>query len=204
MRKFKALVMAAALFLALLPAEAPGKETIMRIFLGDSLTAGHDWARVFPPAVNLGIGGDTCAGVWARSDEVVDLKPTEIFLQIGINDFLRGASPGEILEGHLRIWDELAARLPDTRLRVISLLPYLEAALPGLPPNLEIIHINTALAEEADRRELVFIDLFRDLADEDKQLRLDFTSDGVHLTPLAYKVWAERLRAFIMESGGPL
>ena len=172
----------------------------MRVFLGDSLTAGHDWARAFPPAVNLGIGGDTCAGVWGRLGEVVDLGPAEIFLQIGINDFLRGASPEDILEGHLRIWDELAARRPEAHLRIISMLPYLEAALPGLQPNLEIIRLNAALAEEAGRRGLVFIDLFRDLADEDKQLRLDYTSDGVHLTPLAYKVWAERLRAFILEA----
>ena len=176
----------------------------MRVFLGDSLTAGHDWARAFPPATNLGIGGDTCAGVWARLDEVIDLGPTEIFLQIGINDFLRGASPEDILEGHLNIWDELAARLPEARLRVISLLPYLEAALPGLQPNLELIRLNAALAEEANRRGLTFIDLFSEMADEDKQLHLDFTSDGVHLTPLGYKVWAERLRAFILEAGGPL
>jgi len=175
----------------------------MRVFLGDSLTAGHDWARAFPPAVNLGINGDTCGGVWARLDEVVGLDPAEIFLQIGINDFLRGAPPEEILEGHLRIWDELAARLPGARLRVISLLPYLEAALPGLQPNLELIRLNAALAEEAGRRGLVFIDLFRDLADEDNQLRLDCTSDGVHLTPLAYKIWAGRLSPFFSEAGSP-
>jgi len=170
---------------------------MLKIFLGDSLTAGHDWARDFPPAVNLGIGGDTCGGVWARLDEVVDLDPAEIFLQIGINDFLRGAPPAEILAGHLRIWDELAERLPLARLRVVSMLPYLEAALPGLPPNLDLILLNQALAEEAGGRGLVFIDLFRDLADEDNQLRLDYTSDGLHLTPLAYKVWSEKLREFL-------
>jgi len=175
----------------------------MRVFLGDSLTAGHDWARAFPPAVNLGLDGDTCAGVWVRLDEVVDLDPSEIFLQIGINDFLRGASPWEILAGHQRIWDELAARLPGAGLRVISLLPYLEAALPGLQPNLELIRLNAALAEEAGRRGLVFIDLFRDLADEDNQLRLEATSDGVHLTARGYEIWAERLRTFISGAGGP-
>jgi len=174
----------------------------MRVFLGDSLTAGHDWARVFPPAVNLGLDGDTCGGVWARLDEVVDLKPAEIFLQIGINDFLRGAPPEEILEGHLRIWDELAARLPGARLRVVSLLPYLEAALPGLPPNLELILLNSALAEEAGRRGLVFLDLFGDLADEDHQLRLDYTSDGLHLARRGYEIWAERLRPLMSPGAG--
>jgi len=174
----------------------------MRVFLGDSLTAGHDWARAFPPAVNLGLDGDTCGGVWARLDEVVDLNPAEIFLQIGINDFLRGAPPEEILEGHLRIWDELAARLPGARLRIVSLLPYLEAALPGLPPNLELILLNAALAEEAGRRGLVFLDLFGDLADEDNQLRLDYTSDGLHLALRGYEIWAERLRPLMSPEAG--
>jgi lysophospholipase L1-like esterase len=193
--------MAAALFPALVPAGTSGREAIMRVFLGDSLTAGHDWARAFPPAVNLGIDGDTCAGVWVRLDEAVDLHPAEIFLQIGINDFLRGAPPEEIFRGHLRIWDELAARLPGARLRVISLLPYLETALPGLPPNLELILLNADLAQEAARRGLDFIDLFRDLADEDNQLRLDCTSDGLHLSPLGYKIWAERLGPFLPAAG---
>ena len=188
------------LLLALLAAESPAKETRLanlKIFLGDSLTEGHNWARDFPPAVNLGIGGDTCGGVWARLGEVVDLNPAEIFLQIGINDFLRGAPPDEILAGHLRIWDELAERLPASRLRVVSMLPYLEAALPGLPPNLELILLNAALAEEAGRRGLVFIDLFRDLADADNQLRLDCTSDGLHLAPPGYKIWSDKLREFL-------
>jgi lysophospholipase L1-like esterase len=81
------------------------------------------------------------------------------------------------------------------------MLPYLEASLPGLPPNLELILLNAALAEEAAKRGLAFIDLFRDLADEDNQLRLDCTSDGLHLAPPGYKIWAERLRQFL--SGGP-
>jgi lysophospholipase L1-like esterase len=192
-----------ALLLALPAMEGSAKETRLanlKIFLGDSLTEGHDWARAFPPAVNLGFGGDTCGGVWARLGEVVGLDPDEIFLQIGINDFLRGAPPEEILAGHLRIWGELADRLPRARLRVVSMLPYLEASLPGLPPNRELILLNAALAEEAGRRGLVFIDLFRDLADEDNQLRLDCTSDGLHLTPLAYKIWADKLKDIM---GGP-
>jgi lysophospholipase L1-like esterase len=169
----------------------------MRVFIGDSLTAWHDWARAFPPAANLGVSGDTCAGVWARLDEAVDLDPDQIFLQIGINDFLRGVPPEEIFSGHLRIWDELAARLPNARLSVVSLLPYVEAALPGLQPNLDLILLNADLAAEAERRGLVFIDLFRDLADEYDQLRLDCTSDGVHLTPLAYEIWAGQVRPYL-------
>ena len=174
------------------------------LFLGDSLTAGHNWGRAFPglEAVNLGLDGDTCAGVRARLDEVVELNPDLIFLQIGINDFLRGAGPAEIVAGHQAIWAELTARRPGARLYVVSLLPYLEASLPGLPLTLDIIELNALLAEEAGRLGLTFIDLFGDLADEDLQLRLDFTSDGLHLTPQGYRVWAEGLKPYLAEAGG--
>lgn len=167
--------------------------------LGDSLTAGGDWRRAFPGAEikNRGIGGDTWAGVWGRLDAVVRLRPDQIFLMIGINDLLRGALPDEIVAGHLRIWEELSAKLPTAALWVQSLLPYMEEALPDLPSNLDIMWINQRLAEEAAIRPLDFIDLFSLMADPDGQLALDYTSDGLHLTPAAYQVWADRIRPLI-------
>lgn len=173
-----------------------GRLTIM---LGDSLTAGNGWGQAFPKTRlrNLGLNGDTAAGVWGRLDQVVDLKPDRIFLQIGINDFLRGAWPDEIGDLHLRIWDEILERLPQVKLHVISMLPFVGASFPGIPPTFELILLNRQLAEEAEKRSVTFIDLFCDLADENHQLRLDYTSDGLHLLPEAYRVWENRLRPFI-------
>lgn len=172
------------------------------VMLGDSLTAGHDWPRAFPEVKvhNLGLGGDTWAGVWGRLDEAVGLNPAQIFLMIGINDLLRGARPEEIVSGHQRLWAELAEKIPSAALRVQSLLPYLEAALPGLPPNEDIIWINAQLAEAAGARGLVFIDLFSPLADADRQLGLEYTTDGLHLTGAAYAVWSGLIRPLVEPS----
>lgn len=172
------------------------------IMLGDSLTAGGNWRRAFPGVniINLGLNGDTWAGVWGRLDEMLALKPGQVFLMIGINDLLRGAPPEEIVTGHQRIWAEIAGKLPTAALRVQSMLPYLEAALPGLPPNLDIMWINERLAEEATKTSLEFIDLFSLMADPDRQLRLEYTSDGLHLTPAAYQVWVERIGPLVQTS----
>jgi lysophospholipase L1-like esterase len=175
------------------------REQGLIVMLGDSLTAGGRWGAAFPALKirNLGINGDTCAGVWGRLDAVLRPEPAKIFLQIGINDFLRGASIDDVVGGHLRIWEEVADRADDSRLLVISLLPYVEAALPYLPPNLDIMAINSLLAEKAGEWQLPFINLFPRLADEDKQLRLDYTTDGLHLTEAAYTVWTETIRPFV-------
>jgi len=173
----------------------------MIVFLGDSLTAGNAWDKAFPGLTlkNLGLNGDTWAGVWCRLDEVLALEPDLIFLQIGINDFLRGAPPEEIAVGHLKIWGELTEKSPKAALCVISLLPYMEELLPGLQPNLDIMDINRRLAEEAAGRGLEFIDLFSLLADPDQQLPAKYTTDGVHLSPAAYRIWEGRLRP-VLES----
>lgn len=173
------------------------KKTVL--MLGDSLTEGNVWGRAFPACrvVNLGLGGDTCAGVWGRLDEAAAAEPDLIFLMIGTNDFLKGFSAEEILEGHRRIWTELGQKLSRARLHVQSVPPYMEEALPGLSPNLDIMAVNRLLADEADKRALPFIDVFSALADVDRQLPAEYTSDGVHLTSPAYRLWEDLLRPFI-------
>ena len=54
----------------------------------------------------------------------------------------------------------------------------------------------------AGRRGLDFIDIFRALADENDQLRLDCTSDGLHLASPGYKIWVERLKPYLARGGG--
>lgn len=170
------------------------------VMLGDSLTAGNGWGQAFPDCriLNLSIGGDTCAGVWNRLDKVAMAKPDLIFLMIGTNDFLRGATVEELRQGHLRIWDELIRDLPKTKLYIQSIPPYMEEALPGLYPNLDLVDVNHFLADEADRRNLVFIDVFSALANEDKQLPPEYTTDGIHLSRAAYRVWEDLLRPYLV------
>lgn len=177
------------------------KKTVL--MLGDSLTQGNDWGRAFPACrvVNLGLGGDTCAGLWGRLDEVAASEPDLIFLMIGTNDFLKGFLAEEILEGHKRIWKELGQKCPKARLHVQAIPPYMEEALPGLAPNLDIMAANRLLAEEAEKSGLPFIDVFHALADADRQLPAEYTSDGVHLTAPAYRLWEGLLRPFIERSG---
>lgn len=62
------------------------------VFLGDSITEKIDWKELFSKnnILNRGIGSDTISGLINRTDSIVKLKPSKVFLMIGINDIALG------------------------------------------------------------------------------------------------------------------
>ncbi|RZJ77853.1 MAG: sialate O-acetylesterase, partial [Flavobacterium sp.] len=69
------------------------------VFLGNSITAGTDWAKLLnlPQAKNRGISGDITFGVLERLQDVIDGKPKKVFILIGINDISRNIPDSLIL-----------------------------------------------------------------------------------------------------------
>jgi hypothetical protein len=62
------------------------------IFLGDSITEKMDWQELFSSnnIINRGICSDTISGVINRLDSILQVKPSKVFLMIGINDMALG------------------------------------------------------------------------------------------------------------------
>lgn len=64
------------------------------VFLGDSITEKIDWHELFHNShydiLNRGIGSDTISGVINRINTIINLKPSKVFLMIGINDIALG------------------------------------------------------------------------------------------------------------------
>jgi lysophospholipase L1-like esterase len=77
--------------------------------LGDSITAGTDWASF--DVANRGIPGDTTDGVLGRIDNIVAMHPRCVAVMIGINDLLsiKPKSVQQILENYTAIVDRLSA-----------------------------------------------------------------------------------------------
>ncbi len=73
------------------------------VFLGNSITDGAEWSELFADnrMKNRGISGDISAGVLHRIDEVVQRKPSKIFLLIGTNDLARGISSDSVVKNIL-------------------------------------------------------------------------------------------------------
>jgi lysophospholipase L1-like esterase len=180
--------------------EAQGSRRTI-VMLGDSLTAGGDWAPLDPGAVvvNHGVTGDGYAQLLKRLDQTIAAKPDTIFLQVGINDLAHAKTAGEIVEGHRTIWAKLKEALPEVRIIVCSLIPISEVKLKRSRPgtNRFIREINGLLASAATEEGLEFIDLYIPLSGPDQALPKGLTYDGLHLTKKGQQVWLDELVRYL-------
>jgi lysophospholipase L1-like esterase len=164
------------------------------VFLGDSITAGASWERLFPEILsrNAGVDGDCSADVLQRLASVILVGPWKLFLMIGTNDLGRGLSEESIVANVAAILDELVAGLPECRVCLQSILPR-ESGYAS-----KVRSLNRRYAELARQREPVaFVDLFDLFDGGDGGLRGDLTDDGLHLTEAGYAIWRKAIAPYL-------
>src|SRR3982751_640025 len=95
------------------------------IFLGNSITAGADWAELLsnPRAKNRGISGDITFGVLERLGEVTEGKPAKVFILIGINDISRNIPDSVIVANYRKIIHRIKKESPGTKIYFHTLMP---------------------------------------------------------------------------------
>lgn len=162
------------------------------LFLGDSLTAFHDW-QDFGGHYNAGVPGDTTEGLLYRLGYLLDKGPHTVVLMIGINDLLQGVNL-ETVKTNYRL---IIESLEDVgRVILLSNLPITRFAdADGL--NAKVIVLNMFLKELASTHGLTYLDLYACFKDESGKLKEAYTTDGVHLTAMGYEVWEEQLTSIL-------
>lgn len=170
------------------------------VFLGNSITEVGKWSELFKSKniLNRGISGDVTYGVLHRLPNILEQKPKKIFLAIGVNDIKRGASIEEVSRNHERIIKLITQKAPKTRLYVQSILPVNEGMLAAIYvkiTNERINKVNTLLQQLAIKYNCVYVDLHQsNLKSTNGELKADFSTDGLHLQPIAYIIWADYLK----------
>jgi lysophospholipase L1-like esterase len=169
------------------------------VFLGNSITAGTDWAKLLnlPNAKNRGISGDITFGVLERLDEVIAGKPAKVFVLIGINDISRNIPDSLILRNYKQIIDRIRSGSKRTQLYFYTLLPVNSSFgkfRNHYGKDEHILWLNDQIRKLGAKRVTV-IDLYPKFLDENKHLKANLTKDGLHLLPEGYQVWAEILRS---------
>ena len=168
------------------------------IFLGNSITAGTDWAKLLdlPRAKNRGISGDITFGVLERLQDVIDGKPAKVFILIGINDISRNIPDSVILRNYKTMIARIRKGSKKTKIYFNTLLP-VNAAFNKFKNHYgkeeHILWLNDEI-RKFTAKNVTVIDLYPNFTDQDKHLRAELTKDGLHLIPAGYQVWANFLK----------
>lgn len=175
------------------------------VMVGDGLTEyAGDWNKLLQwrHIRNRGIAGDRIKGVASRLHSVLQGKPKALFLMAGTNDILEKETLPTVLHDYIDLINLVRETSPETKLYVQSLLPVNETfsneKLSGMTNT--IASFNVQLRHYCERHHVDYINIFkRFVRHGTNEMRRELTSDGLHLTPFGYKVWAFELKKYLLD-----
>ncbi len=185
------------------------------VFLGDSIT--HLWAGEpnepkgnrgveamkalcgDRPVLNLGFGWDRTQNVLYRIQlgELDGLKPKAVVIHIGTNN-LAGTknahenTPEEIAQAIGLIVDRVREKCPAAKIILMAVFPRGES--PSNPMRARIAQINQGLAKQADKPNVVLLDITSKLTNADGTISKEVMGDFLHPAAKGYAIWAEALK----------
>lgn len=165
------------------------------IFLGNSITDNCNWHELLgnPNVINRGISGDKIEGILSRLDEIVESKPKKIFLMVGINDFRKKRTSTQILMDYERLIKEIKEKTSHTELYIQSILP---TKMKGYN-NKDIIKVNNGLKQLSIKHRCEYINLFDLFKDDNNEMNMEFSIEGIHLNGKGYLLWKEAIVKYV-------
>src|ERR1700689_2122509 len=177
----------------------PASDENRVVFVGDSITDYWKLADYFPgkPYVNRGIDGQTTPQMLVRfRQDVIALHPRALIVLAGTNDVagVTGPTRNEDIEANYASMAE-SARLHHIRVVFASLLPvnnYTEDAKESfaLRPRERILALNTWLKDYCAKNDLVYLDYFSAVVDDNGMLKRNLSDEGLHPNAAGYKIMA--------------
>ena len=177
------------------------------VFMGNSITIGWiEWDPGFfkdKPYVDRGISGQTTPQMLVRfRQDVVDLKPAVVVILAGINDIAENTGPStlEMIEGNLSSMCEIA-KANNIKVVLSSVLP--ANIFPWrrtINPAEKVFDLNKWIKEYAAHNNLVYLDYYTTMVDEEMGLKKELTYDGVHPNLEGYKVMEPMAEKAIQEA----
>jgi lysophospholipase L1-like esterase len=175
------------------PAPAKGERRV--VFLGNSIFEG--WLNLRPeffenkPYHDRGISGQTTPQMLLRFyEDVVALNPEVLVLKAGINDIAENTgvySQKNTLNNLMAIAQ--LARANKIKVIICSVLPVSEFPWrKELNPGDKVISLNNELKKFAAVNKFYYLDLYSFVVDDNKGMKSEYASDGVHPTVAGYKV----------------
>jgi len=157
------------------------------VFFGDSITAGWkiDDPKFFDNKkhINRGINGQTTSQMLIRfKQDVIELKPQKVIILAGTNDIAGNTGPTTletIIENIISMCE--LAKTNNIKAVLCSILPAFDYPWrKGTQPAEKIAALNTMILQYAAANEIVYVDYYSDMVDEQKRLQSIYSYDGVH------------------------
>ena len=165
-----------------------------------------DWSKLLGlrHIRNRGIAGDRVMDVYSRLGQILPGKPRVIVLLIGLDDLAQGLSPLQVVNACGQVISKIRSGSPSTKLYVQTLFPINDVSF-EIDDHLknksnDLLQVNHLLHIYCKRHDIGFINLYsKFLRHGSSQLLPSMTSDGIHLSPFGYKVWAFHLKKYVQD-----
>ena len=177
------------------------------VFMGNSITIG--WSAAVPEFfknkayINRGISGQTTPQMLLRfRQDVIDLHPKVVLILAGTNDIAGNTGPMSLEQ----IMDNICSMAELARANGIE--PVLCSVLPAerypwkptKKPDEKIPLLNGMIQQYARARDLIYLDYFSAMANDDMGLDRDLAEDGVHPTRKGYQIMGPLAEAAILKA----
>ena len=177
------------------------------IFMGDSIT--EEWGRIMPEFfsnkqyINRGIGGQTTPQMLIRfRQDVIDLNPDAVVILAGTNDIAGNTGPSSVkmIIDNLMSMAEIASK-QNIQVFMSSILPVFRYPWNKsiIDPFKKIAEINNFMKDFSNREKLVYVDYHSHMVDSRPGLKLELTTDEVHLNQAGYIVMSEIINRVIRD-----
>lgn len=175
------------------------------VFFGDSITEFlnvSDWYGEYSiksglELYNRGIGGDTTLGLYKRAKEnVLSIKPKAVVILIGTNDLGLGFDPAFVENNMENILKLFKDECPDCKVILEAIYPVIEGKA-GKRKNNDILESNIKYKALAEKYAATFVDLTEKLADNNGNLKEEYTYDGLHLSAKGYEVTTSEIVKYL-------
>ena len=176
------------------------EKPIKAVFFGDSITEG--WLQFNPSFfdsnnfVGRGIGGQTTPQLLLRfRQDVLGLRPKKVIFLAGINDIAENTGPISIeaIMGNIKGMTEIA-KANEVEMVLCAVLPANSFPWrPSIIPTRKVIKLNQMIKAYAQENNLIYIDYYTHMVDDEQGLISTLGYDTVHPNKAGYALMEEVL-----------